>query len=274
MVRYRAHSAMAPIPFDRHGVPGTIELVDDFIAAGADVTVTSSAGVAFVSELDWNAVAMDATSGLLSIVVGESDHQGIIRFASVLPTSSTQALRLKLGRQVAQEADMPFILDTNGLYVAAVLRVPTLAATAVAFGLTGVALTGSGTETPNGSSLDEIAWVFDDEESAIGAVWIAQVNGAGTDVEKVSGITYVAGDWVLLEIAADTTGVTFRVTTEDDTETLNIDSSDSSVEPVVSLRPFFGLSPGADGTAGTYDIDSFALRYIRRQPLVASWLGQ
>jgi len=274
MARYRAASAMAPIPFDRHGVPGTIELVDDFVtavaAAGAVTAVTSSSGVAFLSELRWRAASQDATSAGLSILVGESDHQGIIRFASVLPTSSTVAARLKLGGADSDDADEQFFIDANGIYVAAVLRIPTLAATSADFGLTGVRTLGS-TETPNGSQLDGVSWTFSNGDTA--AKWIAQVNGASTDVEEASTITYVANDWVLLEIASDTSGNTFRITTEDDTQTITLNATDSAVEPVVAVRPYFGIAPEADGTAATYDIDLFVLRYMRRQALVSGWLG-
>jgi len=265
MVRYRAASAMAPIPFDRHGVPGTIELVDDFVMYGADVTA-SSASAAVASDLDWSMIAVAGDSGHTAIVVGESDHQGIM--ALWCDPSDTAAVALKLGRAINTEADEAFFLDTNGLYVATVLRVPTLAATKVAFGLTGVAAIA----LPNSSALDVIHWVFDNADTA--AKWIAQVNGAGTDVEQASAITYVASDWVLLEIAADTSSVTFRITTEDDTETIVLDGADSSVEPVVAMRPEFIVCAETDGTNAVIDIDLFVLRYLRRQSLTASWLGQ
>jgi len=265
MARYRAASAMAPIPFDRHGVPGTIELVDDFVSFGADVTITSTSG-AVASDLDWAAQAIAGDSGSASIIVAESDHQGIMLLEC--SASSTSAVKLALGRAVAAESDEAFFLDTNGLYVAAVLRVPSVTVTTAAFGLTGVAAVG----LPNASALDEIAWTYDPDDTA--AKWIAQVNGANTDVEQASAITYVANDWVLLEIAADTSGVTFRITTEDDTETITLNAADSSVEPVVAVRPYFGVGASADATKGVINIDLFVLRYMRRQALVSGWLGQ
>ena len=265
MVRYRAASAMAPIPFDRHGVPGTIELNDDFVCFGADVTITSTSG-AVASDLDWAAQAIAADSGSASIIVGESDHQGIMLLEC--SASSTSAVKLALGRAVAAEGDEAFFLDTNGLYVAAVMQIPSATATTTSFGLTGVAAVG----LPNASALDEISWTYDPDDTA--TTWIAQVNGAGTDVESAAALTYVAGDWVLLEIAADTSGVTFRITSEDDTETITLNSADSSVEPVVALRPFFGVGASADAAKGVINIDCFALRYMRRQALTASLLGQ
>ena len=265
MVRYRAASAMAPIPFDRHGVPGTIELVDDFVTVGADVTITSTSG-AVVSDLDWAAQAIAADSGATAIVVAESDHQGIMLLEC--SASSTSAVKLALGTAVAAEGDEAFFLDTNGLYVAAVLRMASVTATTCSFGLTGVAAVG----LPNGSALDEISWTYDTGDTA--TTWISQVNGAGTDVEQAANLTYVAGDWVLLEIAADTSGVTFRITSEDETETITLNAADGSVEPVVALRPFFGVGANADAAKGVINIDTFVLRYLRRQALVGSWLGQ
>ena len=267
MVRYRAASAMAPIPFDRHGVPGTIELVDDFVSFGADVTVTSTGG-AVASDLDWVADAGTADSGTIAIVVGESDHQGIVSVNTTATTpSASVGIALRFGSAVDGETDEAFFLDTNGLYIATVLRVASITATEVSFGL-GTALS----LVPNLSVADEICWTYDPSDTA--TTWIAQVNGAGTDVEQAAALTYVANDWVLLEIAADTSGVTFRITTEDDTETIVLNSADGSVEPVVALRPMYLVSPDVDATAGGINIDTFALRYIRRQSLVSGWLGQ
>ncbi len=267
MVRYRAASAMAPIPFDRHGVPGTIELVDDFVTLGADVAVTST-GAAVASDLDWFAsteLANDA--GTVAIVVGESDHQGILSLT--VDPSSTAVISLKLGRAIITEADEAFFLDTNGLYIATVMRVGSVTATEVGFGL---AAYDTAQSLPNSGDTNVIHWVMDPSDTA--TTWIAQVNGASTTVEKAASLTYVANDWVLLEIAADTSGVTFRITTEDDTETLTINTVDASTGPIVALRPEYIVSADVDGGSGVINIDTFALRYIRRQALVGSWLGQ
>jgi hypothetical protein len=258
---------MAPIPFDRHGVPGTIELVDDFVTFGADVTITS-AGQAVASDLNWRAQAIAADAGTAAIIVGESDHQGIMSLAETT-TSSTTVVSLKLGRALVTEADEAFFLDTNGLYVATVLRMASLTATEAGFGLGAYA---SAITLPNSGDTNVIHWVYDNSDTA--SKWIAQVNGASTTVEEACAFNYVANDWVLLEIAADTSGVTFRITTEDDTQTIVIDGADSSTGPIVALRPEYLVSAGADGTAGVIQIDAFALRYLRRQPLTASWLGQ
>lgn len=258
---------MAPIPFDKHGVPGTIELTDDFILLGADVTVTSS-GVAVPSDLDWQSDAGTADSGTIAIVVGESDHPGIMSIATTASTpSASVGIALRLGLAADGETDEAFLLDTNGLYIATVLRIASVTASEVSFGL-GTALS----LLPNVPPADEVVWSYDPSDTA--TTWLAQVSGAGTDTEKAAALTYVANDWVLLEIAADSSGVTFRITTEDDTETLTINAADSSVEPIVALRPMYLVSPDVDATAAACNVDLFVLRYIRRQALVSGWLGQ
>lgn len=263
MARYRAASAMAPIPFDRHGVPGTIELVDDFVTAEA------AAAGAMVSELPWliTQVAGDS-GGNVTLGVPVANHQGI----AVLETGATtpadgDIAALELGASAS--ASENFILDTNGLYIAAVLDVPDVDAQKVEFGLAGQAIA-----AVNSSALNIVSWVWDPEDAAnVGdAFFIAQVNGAGTDVEQVSTVSYVESDWVLLEIAADSTSATFRLTTEDNTETFVLDGTDGTVMPIVALRPF--ISVEAVGAAEEVtNIDLFACRYIRRQALVADWLG-
>ncbi len=262
MVRYRAASAMAPIPFDRHGAPGTIELVDDFVNFGADVICSSTGAVRVQCDLDWvgDSIAADGTA---SIVVAESDHQGIIKLTSGATAGNT--ISLLLGNAVNSETDEAWLLDTNGLYLAAVVRIAVLANTNFGFGL------GELIAVPNSADANTVQWVFENADTA--GKFIAQVNGASTTVEEASSITYVANDWVLLEIAADTSGATFRITTEDDTQTITINSADASTIGVVAVRPQF-IAEGVGGNAAVVDIDTFALRYMRRQALVGSWLGQ
>ena len=45
MVRYRAASAFAPLPFDKHGVPGSIEIVEDFMAAITSAEFADTTGI-------------------------------------------------------------------------------------------------------------------------------------------------------------------------------------------------------------------------------------
>ena len=271
MARYRAANAMAPIPFDRHGVYGTIELVDDFVCAENIADLVDGNGVEFLSELQW--LAEETAGGsvaTIDVIDGEANHPGIIQLATggTIPADGDQAaIQLGGGEDDDQNS---FVLDTNGLYIATVLRVPDVDAQKVEFGLTGQAIA-----AVNSSALDIVSLVWDPEDAAnVGdELWIAQVNGAGTDVESAASLVpYVEDDWVLLEIAADSTSATFRITTEDNTQTITLDSTDSVAMPLVAVRPF--ISVEAVGAAEELvEIDLFVLRYIRRQPLVASWLG-
>jgi hypothetical protein len=152
-----------------------------------------------------------------------------------------------------------------------VLRHDVLATTISEFGLGGQTPI-----VPNGSAADNICWTLDPEDSlnVDDEEWFARVNGNGTDVSVVSkDVSYVANDWVLLEIAADTTSATFRITTEDNTETIVLDGTNSTTMPVVALRPYFTVEAQTTIEA-VLDIDLFCIRYMRRQPLTASWLGQ
>lgn len=271
MVRYRAANAMAPIPFDRHGVPGTIEIVDDFVTASTTADYTQTGAVQESEFLWWGSEigTNDATANGL-VIPGEGDHPGILQLQTGATTPGDgDGVSLQLGNSTLAIQDS-FVLDTNGVYVAAVLRVLDVDDQSVGFGLIG--------QTPaeaNSSAADVIEWVWDPADVAnVGdELWIAQVNGASTDVEAVvSDVAYVEGDWVLLEIAADTSSATFRITTEDGTETITIDSTDGVVMPTVALRPYFGTC-NISTAENLLDIDLFVMRYIRRDALVAGWLG-
>ncbi len=272
MVRYRAASAFAPLPFDKHGVPGSVELVDDFITAAtvADFTQT---GAALQSELHWwggEIGGNDATANAL-VLPGESDHPGILQLQTGVTTPGDgDGVSLQLGGTTEAIEDS-LVLDTNGVYIACVLRVADIDAQSVEFGLIGQT-----PEEANKSAVDLIAWAFDpaDTTNVSDEEWFCQVNGASSDTESISkNVSYVQDDWVLLEIAADTTSATFRITTEDGTETKVLDGADSVTMPVVALRPVISTC-NITTTEELLDIDLFVLRYMRRQPLTASWLGQ
>ncbi len=80
-------------------------------------------------------------------------------------------------------------------------------------------------------------------------------------------MTYVEGDWMILELSIDDEGAYCRATTADGAETRHIDSG--------------GTGPGASlavlDATGTVEVDAFHMRY-RRVPQAAnagvSWLGQ
>ena len=275
MARYRAASAMAPIPFDRHGVPGTIEIVDEFLGLDeTEVDLTSTAGVLVNTvTAQWTGAELAGDSGAsVEGIAGVADHPGIARLSTGATTAADGDLAaLALGNQAADaSADNDFVLDSNGLYIAAVLRIPDVDAQKVEFGLAGQALA-----AVNSSAADIVSFVWDPEDAANVAdeLFLVQVNGAGTDVEEAASLVpYVQSDWVLLEIAADSSSATFRITTEDNTQTIVLDGTDGAVMPTVDLRPF--ISVEAVGAAEELvDIDVFVLRYIRRDALVAGWLG-
>ena len=270
MVRYRASSAFAPLPFDKHGVVGSIEVVEDFEAAALLADFVDGTGVIYddAGHTIWfaNEVAGAAVSNL-TIPVSESDHPGIIRLETggTIPADG-DSCALQYGGSAVGVQDN-FLLDTNGVYIATVLRIADRANAIVEFGLIGQT-----PAVPNSSVADFVGFAWDPEDASnvSDEEFFCQVNGAGTDSEEVSKlVSYVTSDWVLLEVAADSTSASFRITTEDNTETITI----TATMPVVGLRPAYGLE--AVGAAEELlDIDLFVLRYMRRQALVASWLGQ
>ncbi len=272
MVRYRAASAFAPLPFDRHGVPGSIEIVDDFITA-ATVTDYTQTGALQPSDYVWFGGEIggnDATANGL-VIPGESDHPGILQLQTGATTPGDgDGVAIQLGSSTEAIQDT-LVLDTNGVYIACVLRVPDVDAQQVEFGLIGQA-----PEEAGASAVDTVVFAFDPPDALnVGdEEWFCEVSGAGADVRTVSKlVSYVENDWVLLEIVADTTSATFRVTTEDNTETIVIDGTDSVTMPVVALRPVISCV-NVGSAEELLDIDLFVLRYMRRQPLTASWLGQ
>ncbi len=146
-------------------------------------------------------------------------------------------------------------LDGSGVYLAAKLRIPDVDATKVFFGLT---IDPNG--AVNGSETDAVAFVWDPEDAAnVGdAFFLYQVNVAGTDSETVSTVSYVEDDWVKLELAADDSGATFRITTEDGTETVNITGAITA-----TLTPAFKVE-NVGAAEEAIEIDSFVLRYFER----------
>lgn len=271
MARYRVNSAFAPIPFDRHGHIGTIELHDDFVTAEAVADLVDANGVAVRSELNWlgSEIAGAAVSNV-TVSTAVASHPGIL----VLEAGSTSpadgdAAALQLGLGVDDFQDY-FILDADGIYMAAVLEIPDVDAQKIEFGLIGQA-----PAAVNSSALDLVTWVWDPEDAAnVGdEFFIAQVNGAGSDTEAVASLVpYVQSDWVLLEIAADSSSAAFRITTEDNTQTIVLDGSDSVTMPIVGLRPFFSVE-NVGSAEEVLPIDAFSLRYMRRDQLPAGWLG-
>ena len=271
MARYPAASSFAPIPFDKHGVPGTIEIVDDFVTATPLADAVDGNGAIFHSEYEWLAseIAGGAVSNI-TIVAAVDDHPGVISLnVGATTPADGDAAALQLGGDVDDSQEM-FNLDTNGVYIAAVLRIPDVDAQIIEFGLAGQA-----PAVPNSSAADIVSFVWDPEDAAnVGdELFLCQVNGAGTDVEAATSLVpYVQNDWVLLEIAADSSSATFRITTEDNTQTIQLTAADGVVMPTVGLRPVFSVE-NVGSAEELLAIDLFVLRYLRRDALVAGWLG-
>ena len=244
-------NAMAPIAFDKVGDLDAVILRDHFIATRPLAAITTS-GV-LDSEISWTVTdEAGAATADVEVLAGEAGNPGIIR----LNVGATVPADGDLVSMVPGLNDDSILLDGSGIYLAAKLRVPDVTNTKVQFGLTvdpaGVV---------NGSETDSVSFVFDPEDAAnVGdAFWFAQVNDAGTDVETVlSDVSYVQDDWVKLELAADDSGATFRITTEDGTQTVNINATVTA-----TLTPCFKVE-NVGAAEEAIEIDSFVLRYFER----------
>lgn len=277
MARKRVGDAFSTLPFDGIDNVASIIIHDDFLGAGDDADF-ASASVVQTAQATWVGVEVaggDEAGG--TFVAGVADHPGIYRLVTANGTAATgDAVALCLGAVTDPGVDGDIVLDDNGVYLAAVVRINDVDATKAEFGLIGQA-----PALPNAGASDIVSWVWDPADSAnVGdALWIAQVNSGGQDAETAcSVVSYVEGDWVLLEIAATDTSAIFKITTEDGSEVIEILESDiptSGAFPTVALTPAFGAS--AIGAAvENLDIDAFHLRYMRKDALVGvqnDWLG-
>ena len=261
----------ATLPFDQiDGVAGAW-LHDDFTSA---ITVAdfTQAGAALQSDLNWwgeEIAANDCTANAL-VLPGEVDHAGILQLQSGTDTpAADDGVSLQLGSSTAAVQDT-LVLDTNGVYIAGVLRFPDVSDQDVEFGLIGQEPEGA-----NAGATDVVAFAWDPADVAnVGdEFFLAQVNAAGTDTEVVSTLAYVENDWVLLEIGADTSEAQYRITTEDGSETM-VDVS--AAMPTVALRPVFSTTVATGTDEQLLDLDLFHMRYLRRSELTGNgsdWLG-
>lgn len=245
-------NAMAPIAFDKVGDLDAVILRDHFIATKPLAAITTSGTLD--SEIPWTVTdEVGAATADVEVLAGEAGNPGIIRLnvgAAVTPADGD------IVSMVPGLNDDAILLDGSGIYLAAKLRVPDVSDTKVEFGLVA-----DPAAAVNGSQLDAITFTFDPEDAAnVGdAFWFAQVNDAGTDVETVlSDVSYVEDDWVKLELAADDSGATFRITTEDGTQTVNIAGT-----VTVALTPVFKVE-NVGAAEEAIEIDSFVLRYFER----------
>jgi len=264
-------NVFASLPFDQiDGVAG-FYVHEDFEGAAliADAVDGTGVVVTVLGPHDWwIAEISGAAVSNIDIPVSVADHLGIIR----LNTGGTSAadgdsVGLQFGGGAAAVQDT-YLPDDNGCYIATVLRIPDVSDTVADFGFAG--------QTPsvgNSSSLDLASIVWDPEDTAnTSDQWfLAQLNDGGTDVESyLDNVVYTENDWVLLEIALTSTSCSFRVTSEDATDSVTLAGT-----VTVGMRPFYVVE--TVGAAEEFiDIDLFHMRYLRRDSLVGTgsdWLG-
>jgi hypothetical protein len=262
----RVGSSFSTLPFDGIDNVANLWIHDDFIGSitaadiGTGTVVHTAQGV-------WNAGEVGSLTGpgTLNQLVGVAGHPGILQLQTA--DDASEEVALLLGAAAETEADDDFVLDSNGLYIASILRVPDVDGQKVEFGLI------ADPASPNSSAVDVVSFVWDaDDPANVGdEFFIAQVNAATVDTEEVFTLPYVENDWVLLELYATDSDAYFRMTTEDGQETIHL----AGTMPIVGVRP--GFINEAEGSAvESLDIDAFHLRYSRR-PQAAnagiSWLG-
>lgn len=228
----RVGSAFSSLPFDGIDNIRNVSLHEDFLGAGDAVS-----GVVTTASGTWLTTTTAATA-----LAGVAGHPGIVRVeASFLsPGAGT---------------DTDIVLDDNGLYLAAILRVPDVSADGpVVFGINDntTNVLGDVNDTFVGITITS-AGAFELEYLAVGEV----------DYD----ITVPDNDWFMVELHLDEDGIYGRVTTEDGSETRY--NASGGTAPAASLAVL-------DAT-GTVDVDAWHQRYERDDQAAnkgVSWLGQ
>lgn len=245
-------SAASPIAFDKIGDLDAVILRDHFVATKPLAAITTSGTL--TSEIPWTVTdEVGAATADVEVLAGEAGNPGIIR----LNVGATVPADGDLVSMVPGLNDDVIKLDGSGVYLAAKLRIPDVSDTVVEFGLVD-----DPAATPNSSVANFVGFVFDpeDADNTADALFFAQVNNNGTDSETVlSDVTYVEDDWVKLEVAADDTGAWFRITTEDGTQSVNIEGGAIAA----TLTPVFKVE-NVGAAEEAIEIDSFVLRYFER----------
>lgn len=246
-------SVFSPLPFDKLDSIYAINLKDDFITAIA--VADADPDVRLSSELEWtiDLIAGDSVPNV-TVLASVAKHPGIISLGTGATTAATGDAAAIVLASVA-DADT-FILDDNGVYLATILRLPDSTNTKLEFGLVAAAA------LPNSSAVDVVSLVFDPADAANtdDKLFFAQVNAANVDVEDVMSLAlYDTNEWVVLEVAANNKGATFRVTTDNGSETASI----VTTMPTVGLQPAIAISTIGNAEERV-DIDAFQLRYLRR----------
>ena len=265
-------NVFASLPFDQiDGFAGAY-MHDDFITA-ATLADTTRSGAVFSSEYLWWGAEIGTNDEAANVLVipAEADHQGIIQLQTgAVSPADGDGISFQFGSSIIGIQDC-LLLDDNGVYIASVLRIPDIDAQNVEFALIGQ---DPATFEPNSGGQDNsvgFAWDPADANNVGDEFWFSQVNLAGTDTEVVATLPYVQDDWCLLEIGATDTSASYRITTEDGTETTELIQS----QPTVALRPYFA-SANIGANEELLEIDLFHMRFLRRDSLVgqgADWLG-
>ncbi len=243
-------NAFSPIAFDKIGDLDAVILRDSFVGARALSAITTTGEL--TSDLTWTVTdEVGAATADVEVLASEANAQGIVRLNVGATTAADGDLV-----SMALGGDDAIKLDGSGVYVAAKLRIPDISDTIVQFGLVA-----DPSATPNSGADNVVGLVFDPEDTV--ATFIAQINdAAGGDEEVIlSDVTYVEDEWVKLEIAADDSGATFRVTTANGTQTVNID-----VAVAATLVPVFQVE-NVGAAEESIEIDTFVLRYFDRAGL-------
>jgi len=276
MVNTRLGSAnvFASLPFDQiDGVAGFF-VHEDFegVAVGGDMGDLTDATGKILTTMGphswWGTEIAGGAGANITVPVSVADHLGIIQLETGATTPTTgDAMALQFGAAAAAVQDT-YLPDDNGCYIATVLKIADVDEDNVEFGFVGQT-----PEVPNAGALDTcgLVWAPGDTANVGDEFWIAQLNDANTDVEVVlDQAAYVEGDWVLLEVALTSTGASFRVTTEDVSETVKIAGTIT-----VAVRPAYSVSTVTTSEA-LVAVDLFHMRYLRRDQLVGTgsdWLG-
>jgi len=262
----------ATLPFDQiDGFAGGY-MHDDFIAAGT-LADTTRPGAAFTSEYPWWAAEIGTNDEAANILVipAEADHAGIIQLQTgAVSPADGDGISFQFGSAIEAVQDS-VLLDSNGVYIAAVLRIPDVSDQNVEFAFIGQ--DPAAIEPNDSGQADLVGFAFDpaDANNTDDELWFSQVNLATVDTEVVSTVPYVQDDWCLLEVGVTDTSASFRLTTEDVTETTELVQS----MPAVALRPSFSTC-NIGAAEELLEIDLFHMRYLRRSNLTGNgsdWLG-
>lgn len=244
----RTRAAMAVPPFDRVASPYAVILRDDFICA--DTNADLDGAIEVESELRWVGDEGGGDSAPhIDIVASVANHQGIIS----LETGATTPADGDVAGLTLPNAVIP---DANGIYMATTVRIPDISDTKVSFGLVATR-----TEAVNSSAAEVVALVFDPEDAAnVGDVmFFLQLNVGGVDLEAVfDTATITENEWVKLELAVDSTGVTGRVTTDAGSQQKTLAGA-----PATALLAGY-LVEAVGAAEEVLEIDNFMLRYLRR----------